>query len=106
MTSDDLLHSLFFGIIIAMMSDNSPNEDITSLCSLCFASGPFTRLTGPLHITYQHCDRCQLIFMDRDYLPEPVIEEERYKTHQNGPQYPGYVDFLKQAIRPTLPCLI
>jgi hypothetical protein len=75
------------------------------ICPMCSHSGQFTHLTGPLQISYWHCEICQLIFMDRDYLPDVETEEQHYKTHQNGPQYQGYVDFLNQAINPTLPYL-
>jgi SAM-dependent methyltransferase len=75
------------------------------ICPLCFRAGSFQVLTSVIHIPYSLCDTCALIFMDRDFLPAPETEKERYKTHQNGPQYPGYVAFLNQAIIPTLPYL-
>ncbi|MEX0681733.1 MAG: class I SAM-dependent methyltransferase [Balneolales bacterium] len=72
-------------------------------CPLCHKTGDHIRLTGPLHRTYWMCGRCKLIFVGRDGLPDPGAEKARYLTHKNGPQYPGYVNFLNRAIRPALP---
>jgi SAM-dependent methyltransferase len=76
-----------------------------STCPLCSIPGPFMRILGPLRLAYQYCAYCHLIFMEREFLPEPKLEKQHYQTHQNGPQYPGYVRFLEQAIIPTLPYL-
>jgi SAM-dependent methyltransferase len=88
-----------------MIPNNEVPEDMLSRCPLCGSSGPFRPLTSPIHLAYSLCETCQLIFIERSILPDRVAEEERYKTHKNGPQYPGYVNFLYQAITPTLPYL-
>jgi len=59
-------------------------------------------LKSTIDIDYWLCDQFQLIFADRKNLPEPDSEKERYLTHQNGIQYPGYIYFLNQAIEPTM----
>jgi hypothetical protein len=64
-----------------------PGQNI-KICPMCSNSRPFTHLLGPLQISYWHCDICQLIFMNREYLPDGETEEQHYKTHQNGPPYP------------------
>jgi hypothetical protein len=43
--------------------------------------------------------------MEAEFLPSPAAAEARYRTHQNGPDKPGYVRFLNQAIAPTMPYL-
>jgi len=43
--------------------------------------------------------------MERESLPDWESEKEHYQTHQNGPEHPGYVQFLNQAITPALPFL-
>jgi len=40
--------------------------------------------------------------MERQFLPEPAAEEQRYKAHQNSPQDAGYVRFLNLALSPAL----
>jgi SAM-dependent methyltransferase len=79
------------------------NKIIT--CPLCSESGAFDLLHGPLGSEYWRCDKCDLIFIDREFLPDRIAEKVHYQTHQNGPQYPGHVKFLSQAITPALPYL-
>lgn len=74
-------------------------------CPLCASTGPYTPLVGPKSRGYLLCQNCQLIFMAREFLPDPATEEARYQAHQNGPQDAGYVRFLNQAIIPALPYL-
>lgn len=74
-------------------------------CPLCAHEGPFARLAGPLGMGYSSCPACRLIFMDRASLPSPEDEKSRYATHRNGPDHPGYVRFLEQAVTPALPHL-
>lgn len=74
-------------------------------CPLCGHVGDFQKVVSPLRADYWLCAQCYLIFVDKQFLPSRDSEKERYQTHQNGPQYPGYVSFLKQALLPTLPYL-
>jgi len=74
-------------------------------CPLCNSSGGFTKVLSPLETDNWLCEQCHLIFVDNKFLPGWNSEKERYLTHLNGPQYPGYVLFLKQALLPTLPYL-
>jgi SAM-dependent methyltransferase len=71
-------------------------------CPLCASCGPYTNITGPKGRGYLLCENCQLIFMQREFLPDRTAEKERYQAHQNGPQDAGYVQFLNQAITPAL----
>jgi SAM-dependent methyltransferase len=82
-----------------------PLANSLSTCPLCGSSGAFRRFGGLLKLGYRLCDTCQLIYMEREFLPSPAAEKAHYQTHQNGPQYPGYVAFLNQAVTPTLPYL-
>lgn len=74
-------------------------------CPLCSCTGSFVRFEGPLGFGYSKCPGCELIFMDRASLPSPEDEKRCYATHRNGPQHPGHVRFLEQAIAPALPHL-
>ena len=74
-------------------------------CPLCSSVESFTHIIGHKGRGYLLCQNCQLIFMEKVFLPDRSTEEERYKAHQNGPQDAGYVRFLNQAIAPALPCL-
>ena len=77
----------------------------TMSCPLCGSEGPFAPLIGPLGLTYRRCPVCALISMEAAGMPDPETERARYLTHQNGPQYPGHVAFLRRSIDPTLPYL-
>ena len=74
-------------------------------CPLCASRGPYTNITGPKGRGYLLCENCQLIFMQREFLPDRTAEKQRYQAHQNGPQDAGYVQFLNRAIIPALPYL-
>lgn len=74
-------------------------------CPLCNSLDGFTKVVSPLKTDHWLCEQCHLIFVDKNLLPDRNSEKGRYLTHQNGPQFPGYVSFLKQALLPTLPYL-
>ena len=78
---------------------------LSSACPLCASMSPFTHIAGPKGRGYLLCENCQLIFMERAFLPDRAAEEARYRAHQNSPQDIGYVQFLNQAIAPALPYL-
>lgn len=75
------------------------------ICPLCFNKESFTIVKGPDSRAYTACNKCKLIFTETRFLPSVKSEKERYLTHKNGIQYKGYVDFLNQAIEPSLPFL-
>ncbi len=77
-------------------------DDTRIHCPLCGSRDISKSLTSAIDLGYSLCARCKLIFAERSELPAPDVEKERYLTHQNGIQYPGYVKFLNQAIEPTL----
>ena len=74
-------------------------------CPLCASPEPHTHIVGPKGRGYLRCPNCQLIFMEREFLPDRASEEARYRAHQNGLQDEGYVRFLNLAITPALPYL-
>ena len=78
---------------------------IACACPLCTSLAPFMHIIGPKNRGYLLCQNCQLIFMERQFLPDRTTEKKRYTAHQNGPQDDGYVRFLNQAITPALPFL-
>lgn len=90
-------------VSISMAEPNIPEHRI--ICPLCMSSEGFTPLEGPKQRNHQLCHHCQLIFMERKFLPDSATEKKRYQAHQNGPQDAGYVRFLEQAITPALPWL-
>ncbi len=71
-------------------------------CPLCYSKEPFETVKGIDKKDYCYCPVCQLIFL----LPENFLtteeEKDRYRYHNNGIQYPGYVKFLNQAIEPAM----
>ena len=86
-----------------MSKINAPEHNIT--CPLCNNSDAFSQLEGPKQRKYQRCHHCQLIFMERQFLPDSATEKSRYQAHQNNLQNEGYVQFLNLAITPALPYL-
>lgn len=76
-----------------------------TICPLCLNKGSFSQMNGQNRTIYFCCDKCKLVFASTSFLPTREEEENRYKQHQNGIEYPGYVQFLNQAIEPALPFL-
>lgn len=74
-------------------------------CPLCSNTHGFTTIIGIDTRGYKICSNCRLIFTETQFLLSNSDEKARYLTHNNGIQYPGYVNFLNQAIEPTLPYL-
>lgn len=76
-----------------------------TICPLCLNKSSFSQLNGPDKRLYLCCDNCKLVFTTTTFLPTRKEEEKRYKLHNNGIEFPGYVKFLNQAIKPALPLL-
>lgn len=68
-------------------------------CPLCHAS-----TTRPYHTDgkrdYHQCDRCQLVFVPRQYHLDETQEKAEYDLHQNNPGDPGYRTFLSRLMLP------
>ncbi|MDF1561291.1 MAG: class I SAM-dependent methyltransferase [Bacteroidales bacterium] len=62
-------------------------------------------IEGPDNRAYTKCNDCHLIFTGTRFHPSVNEEKTRYSEHKNGTEYPGYVEFLNQAIEPALPHL-
>ena len=88
-----------------MLSDLHPPRTSDNNCPLCSIEAVFPHIIGPQGRGYLRCPRCQIIFMQSEFLPDRMTEEARYRAHQNGPRDDGYVRFLKQAVTPALPYL-
>lgn len=73
-------------------------------CRLCNNSHTksFTRKDNTL---FWECSQCKLIYKDSSHFPEPRQEKLRYLKHFNSSDDTGYVNFLNQAIHPTVPHL-
>jgi ribosomal protein L37AE/L43A len=54
---------------------------------------------------YWHCRGCDLIFVDPHERPTAQREKAIYQHHQNSPEHPGYVTFLRRILDPALPLL-
>jgi hypothetical protein len=67
--------------------------------------GPFERAMDIRKRWHRRCGRCQLLFVEDEFLPDPAAERDRYAKHRNGPHDAGYVAFLRQAVLPALPHL-
>ncbi|HKK58996.1 MAG TPA: class I SAM-dependent methyltransferase [Salinivirga sp.] len=49
---------------------------------------------------YKHCNVCDLVFVEEDFLPDQTEEKLRYDEHQNTIEDKGYVAFLSRIIQP------
>lgn len=70
------------------------------ICPLCLSAD-----TEPLPFmfknrTFGKCNVCELIFVNKDNLPDSDSEKQRYLLHTNSHDNVGYIKFLKQIIAP------
>ncbi len=66
-------------------------------CKLCGkVTGKIASVTSAV---YYHCPRCDLIFLDEEYLIDEKEEHYRYKQHNNSLDNKGYVDYLTKFIK-------
>jgi len=84
---------------------DNPSVAVQAACPLCRHAGLFECLNSPLDSIYRLCENCRLIFIEERFLPDPDSERKRYLEHENGPEFPGYVNFLYRAVNPALPFL-
>jgi hypothetical protein len=52
--------------------------------------------------TWNDCETCGLVSVDRGELPTPAAERARYETHENDPADPGYRAFLDRVATPLI----
>ena len=71
-------------------------------CPLCSNTSNIKTLRGVDRKNYQFCPSCKLIFSLPENLLTAEEEKERYRSHKNGIEYPGYVKFLNQAVEPAM----
>ncbi len=74
-------------------------------CPLCQNQTGAQAVAGPDKREFWHCAHCQLIYVSPNHYPSFQVEKKRYQAHQNTIDDIGYVQFLEQAIAPTLPFL-
>lgn len=72
------------------------------ICPLCKNQEISETLSDRKDRTFGYCNQCQLVFVNRQFLPSRESEEQRYKMHLNSINDKGYVQFLKQAIDPAM----
>ncbi len=51
---------------------------------------------------YLHCHNCDLVFVEPQYRPSPLIEKQEYDLHQNSSEDTGYLAFLNRARAPLI----
>jgi len=71
-------------------------------CPLCKNQEISEILSDRKGRTFGHCNQCQLVFANKQFLPSREAEEQRYKMHLNSINDKGYVQFLNQAIDPAM----
>ena len=73
------------------------------LCRLCRAdNGSIFYIDDDLNFgkIFFICNDCKLIFVQRDSLPNPELEKERYLSHNNDVDDPKYQTFLSKLWTP------
>ncbi len=73
-------------------------------CLLCNHPNPIS-LKGKNEIQFWQCPQCKLTYKDPSLFPKSHEEKHRYLKHTNSLADNGYVNFLSQAVEPTLPFL-
>jgi SAM-dependent methyltransferase len=51
---------------------------------------------------YHRCTACEATFLAPEQLPSPEVERTRYDQHNNDPDDPRYVTFLRRLADPVL----
>lgn len=74
-------------------------------CKLCQSGSWYIQGVKADQRSFYQCSNCYLIQVAPEHLPDLQDEKALYDTHQNGPGYLGYLDFLNRAVRPMLPYL-
>ena len=77
-------------------------ETSKNTCRLCNSTQEPVPVRSTDKRSYHLCENCYLISAEKKHLLDKESEKARYATHQNGIQFDGYVDFLRQAIDPAL----
>ncbi len=89
------------GFFIVNFAPSKPNYFVMK-CTLCEGEDLIT-FKGIDGVAFYRCNHCFLIFKSPDVWLRPEDEKERYQQHNNSEDCPGYVEFLNQALEPTLP---
>lgn len=71
-------------------------------CPLCFNEISSPEIEGPSGQEFHLCENCKLVFAEKQDLPHPQDEKERYLEHENSIHDEGYIKHLNQAIQPAL----
>lgn len=65
-------------------------------CILCRAESSFFAIYR--NIEYYRCINCLSVFMAPDFHPFPEREKERYESHNNDINDPGYREFVRPLV--------
>lgn len=78
-----------------------PEGERSLVCPLCGTgrAAVFARIGED---RYHRCDRCALVFLDPSGRLDADCERDRYETHENDPDDPGYRAFLDRLAVPLV----
>jgi SAM-dependent methyltransferase len=74
-------------------------------CLLCLSPSPSLCFQKKSGATYDHCQNCDLVFLQEKFHLSAEGERQRYETHQNDvtdPRYQNFVQPLVDAIQTRL----
>ncbi|MCH8495322.1 MAG: class I SAM-dependent methyltransferase [Balneolales bacterium] len=74
-------------------------------CPLCNFEKNTADLVSQDDRIFGKCVQCSLIYCNPSAHPTITLEQERYDTHLNTPENPGYRSFLSRAVDPVLEIL-
>ncbi|WP_029034605.1 class I SAM-dependent methyltransferase [Salinimicrobium terrae] len=69
-------------------------------CPLCFSRGDL--FYSQPEKEYWECTNCKGIFVPKEYFPNPVVEKERYLTHNNDVDDPRYQKFVSPIVESVI----
>lgn len=73
----------------------------TSTCPLC-SSPQVEDYFEDKRRRFNQCQQCQLVFVEKDFLPSLDREKKEYRLHENNHGDPGYIRFLNKLALPLL----
>jgi hypothetical protein len=79
-----------------------PMEMQTTSCPLCQGTQLSSKHINPKGVNYWNCHNCGMIFMDRQFRPDPVAEKSHYLSHNNDVMDAGYQKFVAPIVEYVL----
>ena len=78
----------------------SSKNTSSQICPLCSGPGRFFYADAKRGYEYQHCERCELAWLNPAHYFDREAEHAHYARHENDPTDPNYRAFLNRLWQP------